>query len=203
VQRPSNSVAAADAASVFLRYTFVQRSAAPLSNKPLAGCGNVNRMKIELHTLHQTAVVALVCAVLGCSEAYEQAIRGHVMDGNKPAAFLPVRFISSGAEDNCDLPGAEAITDRMGRFEVRQTYKPSALESLAVVIHPYRLCVQKSGHWERIWHETTGPAPTRLELECQLAGEAECGAGWNGRAVRPSDRQRAKIKEHPSSRPAN
>src|ERR1700686_2005609 len=102
---------------------------------------------------------AVVAALSGCGESYEQKVTGSVVEAGKPASFLPVRFLSSGAEGSCDLPGAEALTDQMGMFKISQPYRRSAFEDVAVVIHPYRLCIHRSGRWERVWSTTTGPAP--------------------------------------------
>jgi hypothetical protein len=147
-------------------------------------------MNVRIPILRGLAVCVVASALIRCGERYEQEFRGSITEDGKPVAFLPVRFLSSGERESCDLPGLETRTDRTGRFSVRQQYQPSVLENVAVAIHPYRLCVYRNDHWQRIWGLKSGPAPKTIELECKLGENPECRVSWGGHAFREREKPR-------------
>jgi hypothetical protein len=130
------------------------------------------------------AVAAAVSMVLGCGGTYDQEVRGRLMNAGKPAVSVRVRFLSEGPRDSCDESGPEALTDEAGIFTIHKKYRRSVFENVAVVIHPYRLCVERDNRWERVWHITSGPAPRTIDLECKLdrGQPVQCRASWNGQA---------------------
>ena len=130
-----------------------------------------------------TGALLLVACTAACG-SYNQRIRGTLRENGEPLPSLPVRFISAQPEGSCEVGGLEAVTDSTGQFEMSQLYERSFVENVAVVNHPYRLCVKRNGTWAMIWHETTGPAPSSLELQCVLDKSVPCEASWNGQASR-------------------
>jgi hypothetical protein len=129
-------------------------------------------------------LVAVAATVACAAPPYRQDVAGVVTRDGKPVATLAVRFISDPPADTCETSGAEAVTDAEGRFGINRMYVPSIIESVAVVVHPYRLCVMLGGAWKLLWKTTTGPAPSTLQLECVLIAEVDgkCRASWNKQA---------------------
>jgi hypothetical protein len=122
----------------------------------------------------------------GCARApYDEDISGTMTRAGKEAGSVRLRFLSSDTVQLCGQPYAEGITDDHGRFRMRLRYQPSRFESVDVVIHPYRLCVFEDGEWHSIWDLVTGPAPKRVEFQCDLGpmGKSGCEVIWEGRIV--------------------
>jgi len=128
--------------------------------------------------------MATAIALVACG-AYDQQVRGRLLYQNKPVVSSRIRFLSSGPKEICDAPGLKALTDAAGAFTVHQAYTPSIFENFAVAIHPYRLCVERNGRWERVWSAKSGPAPRTLDIECKLGGieATQCRSSWNGQRL--------------------
>jgi hypothetical protein len=132
--------------------------------------------------------MSLAIAVLlttSCSH-YPQEVGGIITENGGPLGSLRVRFLSTGPEGTCEASGPEATTDATGRFLVSQVYSRSIVEEwAAVVVHPYRLCVDRNDVWQLLWHETTGPAPHTLDLRCTIEGTSgRCQASWEKQPFR-------------------
>lgn len=128
-----------------------------------------------------------IAPVLGCGvpSAYKEHIGGTMTRAGAAVGSLRVRFTSSETQQLCGDPYAEAVTDDRGQFQVLLRYQPSWFEYIDVVIHPYRLCVFEDNRWRSVWSLTTGPAPKRVELRCDLApkGKPACSVTWEGQLV--------------------
>jgi hypothetical protein len=111
---------------------------------------------------------------------YEQSFSGHLVDGT-----IPVATRVKIAERDCGQPGPIGSTDVGGRFQLTELYRPTATETVAVLVHHYRLCVERGSSWVPIWSFTSGPAPRSLEFDCDLSRDRkqQCRAFWNGRAI--------------------
>ena len=114
-------------------------------------------------------VAALVALGLGCSRvaAYEQVFALHVTRGINAAPNIRVRLLS-GPSVTCESTGVEGVTDSRGAVLLRQRYQPAGVERFVVRVHLYKVCVMQEQAWLPIWSLTTGPAPARMDLECEL-----------------------------------
>jgi len=110
--------------------------------------------------------LASSCLVACSRPPYPQSISGVLLKAGQAAAAVRVRFISTESAGACATEGLDGITAPDGRFHLDQMYQPSTIETLIVLVHPYELCVAVGGAWKPLWQETTGPAPTSIELEC-------------------------------------
>lgn len=134
-------------------------------------------------------LLALMAAVLtGCvaPAPYEQKIEGIILKSGAPATNVKVRFLSEYPEESCEVPGLEATIDQSGKFKFNQQYIPTKTERYAVVIHPFRLCINTDGKWKTVWKLKTGPAPKSINFRCRLNGNggAVCDFSWDGQNYR-------------------
>ncbi|OGW24387.1 MAG: hypothetical protein A2X59_09165 [Nitrospirae bacterium GWC2_42_7] len=120
-------------------------------------------------TMKRLHSVLLVAILIGCVPApYEQKIEGQILNGEKGAEGIKIRFLSKYPENTCEGDGLETVTDKDGKFKISQTYIPSKKEKHAVVTHPYRLCYFADERWLTAWKHKTGPAPHNIAFRCYM-----------------------------------
>jgi len=138
---------------------------------------SVTRLK---RTLLLIPCLVSACVVACSRPPYAQSISGVLLKAGQGAAGVRVRFKSTQSASAC-VEGLDGVTAPDGRFHLDQTYWPSMIEKLVVVVHPYELCVAVGGAWKPLWQETAGPAPRSIELECNVddTSKGACRASWD------------------------
>jgi hypothetical protein len=76
---------------------------------------------------------------------------------------------SEPSADSCTHAGLEGNTDADGRFEGTRWQWSTLIRFCAVEVRQDALCVHAAGAWHPVWQTLYGPAPSVLDLTCDLA----------------------------------
>lgn len=130
------------------------------------------------------AATIMAMMVAGCSTSrpsFEQNFQGVILKGKKPVEAAKVRFLTSKSDGGCDVKGADAVTDKQGRFRMSQKYNAAWLESDDAAVRSYRLCVLANESWEPVWRDVRRTPPQSVDFECDLADRStdKCWVSWD------------------------
>jgi hypothetical protein len=117
--------------------------------------------------VQRTRLVALGALAIGlaCTTTHTQVVHGIVTRDGRPAASE--RLVLAAGE-RCAYGIGEFVTDDSGSFEMSHEV---ARGTFFVVVQRLALC--RAGARAPLWSTLWGPAPSRVELRCEL-GSASC-----------------------------
>ena len=119
---------------------------------------------------------ALVCGA--CDRTQQQTVELTLVSGSQPVPAMEVRLY---AAQECAGPSQDAVTSADGQARFVRTVE---IGGIGVITDEVSVCIHSGSTWEQLYGSLHGPAPTLIELKCDLTTSIpRCTESFDGRLM--------------------